>query len=75
MKDAQHGATRQEAMRKNEEEVRGCGERGYADSWRDRRRCRGQREKEDDDLLWRLVEKLSGAERGRRLCKLTFLSL
>ena len=35
-------ATRQEAKRKKKkEEIQGCGERGYVDSWFDKRKCRG----------------------------------
>ena len=55
-KDDQDGATRQEAKPKTEEEIHGCDERGLADSWCEKRRCRGEGEIEGDDLLWRLLQ-------------------
>ena len=52
----QDGATRQEAKRKIIEEIHECGERGHADSWREKRIYRGQGAMEENDSLWWLLE-------------------
>ena len=49
---------RQEAQMKTKEEIHRCGERGHADSWCDRRRCRGQDEIKEVESLWLLLEKV-----------------
>ena len=51
-KEAQDGATRQEAKRKTDEEINESDERGQVNSWFERVRFRGQGEREDGDLLW-----------------------
>ena len=45
-------------------QIYGCGERGHADIWCTRRRCRVPGEMEEDDSLWRLIEKLGRAKTG-----------
>ena len=64
LKDAQDGVTWQEAKRKNKEEIHGCGERGYVDSWCEKLSYRGQGKMkgEKDDSLWRLLEKAKPKE-------------
>ena len=55
-KDAQDGTARQEAKTKTKEDIHGCGEKTYADSWFERR-CRWPRGIKNDDLLLKLQEK------------------
>ena len=58
----------QAGVKEEELEIHGCVERGHADNWCDRGRCRGQGEMKEDDLPWRLREKkLDEAERGRKI--------
>ena len=50
VKDAQDGASSQEAMKKTKEEIHGCGLGGYAGTWFER--CsRGQGKMKENNLL------------------------
>ena len=44
--------------RRIKEETHGCGENGQTDSWFENTRCRGPGEMEEDDFLYRLLEKV-----------------
>ena len=61
------GCSRWSYQEESKEEIQGCGERGYEDSWWDRRRCRGQGEMKEDNSLWQILEKIGTTERGRGL--------
>ena len=50
-KVAHDKAARKEEKKKTKEEIHGRGLRGHADSWYERKRCKGKGEKEDEDML------------------------